>query len=49
MNLAAAGPFVAFPTVATVFRLRLIALRLDLRVPGPRTKDGGPSSPDKGG
>ena len=48
--LGAAGPLVALPTVATVFGLRLTALRLDLHVPSPRPKDEeGPPSPDEGG
>ncbi len=47
-NLGTAGPFVALPTVATVFGLRLTAIRLDLHVPSPRPKDGDPPSPDKG-
>ncbi|HEV2092348.1 MAG TPA: TRIC cation channel family protein [Rubrobacter sp.] len=38
---------VAVPTVATVFGLRLTALRFDLHVPSPRTKE--PPSPDEGG
>lgn len=46
-NLGAAGPLVAVPTVATVFGLRLTALRFDLHVPSPRTKE--PPSPDEGG
>ena len=48
-NLGATGPLVALPTVATVFGLRLTALRLDLHVPSPRPKDEGPTSPDEGG
>jgi uncharacterized membrane protein YeiH len=38
-NLGASGPLVALPTVATVFGMRLTALRLDLHVPSPRPKD----------
>lgn len=48
-NLGTTGPLVALPTVATVFGLRLTALRLDLHVPSPRTKDGDSPSPDEGG
>lgn len=46
-SLGASGPFVAIPTVATVFGLRLAALGLDLHVPSPRTKE--PPSEDEGG
>lgn len=45
--LGLTGPLVAVPTVATVFGLRLTALRLGLHVPSPRTKE--PPSPDEGG
>lgn len=38
--LGLAGPLVALPTVATVFGLRLTALRLDLHVPSPRQREG---------
>ena len=48
-NLGASGPLVALPTVATVFGMRLTALRLDLHVPSPRPKDGDTSSTDEGG
>ncbi len=48
-GLGATGPLVALPTVATVFGLRLTALRLDLHVPSPRPKDEGPPSADEGG
>jgi uncharacterized membrane protein YeiH len=37
--LGTTGPLAALPTVATVFGLRLTALRLDLHVPSPRPKD----------
>ncbi len=40
--LGATGPLAALPTVATVFGLRLTALRLDLHVPSPRPKDEAP-------
>lgn len=43
-NLGVSGPLVAVPTVATVFGLRLTALRLDLHVPSPRTKEEPPST-----
>lgn len=36
------GVPVALPTVATVFGLRLTALRLDLHVPSPRQRDESP-------
>ena len=47
-SLGAAGPFAAIPTVATVFGLRLTALRLDLHVPSPRPKDEDPPHRTKG-
>ena len=47
-SLGATGPLVALPTVATVFGLRLTALRLDLHVPSPRPKEDDPPSADKG-
>ena len=47
-SLGTTGPLVALPTVATVFGLRLTALRLDLHVPSPRPKDEGPPSTDEG-
>jgi uncharacterized membrane protein YeiH len=37
--LGLAGLLVALPTVATVFGLRLAALRFDLHVPSPRQRD----------
>jgi uncharacterized membrane protein YeiH len=46
-NLGISGPLIAFPTVATVFGLRLTALRFGLHVPSPRTKE--PPSADEGG
>jgi uncharacterized membrane protein YeiH len=48
-NLGTMGPLVALLTVATVFGMRLTALRLDLHVPSPRPKDGDTSSTDEGG
>ena len=47
-SLGVPGPLVALPTVATVFGLRLTALRLDLHVPRPRPKDEDPPSTDEG-
>jgi len=47
-NLGASGLFVALPTVATVFGLRLTALRLDLHVPSPRPKEDDSPSADEG-
>lgn len=44
-NLGATGPLVALPTVAIVFGLRLTALRLDLHIPSPNTKDKSPPLP----
>lgn len=48
-SLGTPGPLVALPTVATVFGLRLTALRLDLHVPSPSPKDEDSPSTDEGG
>jgi uncharacterized membrane protein YeiH len=47
-SLGVPGPLGALPTVATVFGLRLTALRLDLHDPSPRPKDEEPPSTDEG-
>ena len=47
-SLGVPGPLVALPTVATVFGLRLTALRLDLHVPSTRPKDEDAPSADEG-